>query len=83
LDLKRLLTVSLALKEKVQRSIPLKMQLMNEWGVSLSSLDLESSPVVSVQFHSGGDAVAEDATHFLDSNVQADRGNAFRWNEVD
>jgi hypothetical protein len=74
--------VDLALKEKVQRAIPLKMRLYDDDGWPLGPLVLDAAPVVNVRFTAASGGEAEDLTDQLASILKADSGNNFRWDEA-
>lgn len=69
----------LQLKQKVNRCIPLKIQLFHE-GAPITDQDIESPPVVDVTFTDG--VVSSDAVEFteqMDALGPPSDGNAFRY----
>ena len=69
---------SIFLKAKVQRAIPLKMQL-SEAGTPITDLNIPgAAPVVDVSFSSGG-GPAVDVTDLLEPVGQSSQGNSFNF----
>jgi hypothetical protein len=69
--------VPLRLKEKVNRTIPLKMELYH-FETPITDTDVSAPPVVNITYDP--DAWCEmDASDHLEPPGLADEGNAFRW----
>lgn len=72
--------VTLLLKQKVQRAIPLQMQLLDGSGNALTSATIAgAAPVVNITY-AGVNSSAVDDTSLLDPIGQSSSGNSFSYN---
>lgn len=72
--------VPLSLSSKAKRSIPLKMQLVDEFGTFYTNNDI-MPPVVNVTFSPLTGGVTLDVTDDILSSGKANDDNIFRWDE--
>ena len=71
--------VSLTLKKKVMRTIPVKMMLQDGTGAVITDLDGSAPPVVNVLFSPVGGGVEVDRTEDLLPPGMANEDNVFRF----
>jgi hypothetical protein len=73
--------VALSLKQKVQRAIPLKVQLLDGSNAVTDATIAGAAPVVSITF-TAVSSPAVDETSLLDAVGQSSAGNSFSYNST-
>ncbi len=74
--------VALSLKQKVQRAIPLKMQLLDASGNVVTDTTIAgAAPVVNINY-TAVNSTAVDETSLLDPIGQSSNGNSFSYNST-
>lgn len=73
----------ISISNKTKRAIPVKLELFDEYGQSISDQDVSAAPVINVTFNSMvyGDGATDDAA--LESLGQSSDGNQLSFNEAE